>query len=165
MEVPKRERFCLNCKTAFKADMSYISSVNSESYDCWQRQDFCKACWEEGALQKPLSVASWRSEVPKRQEELDLELEKNEQALGLLLNFYDGKNPGITAEEAFFLALYLVRKKILIVKNTIKTKALSRSSFLVKKTGQELLLSPIAWKSIDPLAMQKRLEAILTKSP
>lgn len=100
-EIPRRCGNCRTCSTPFSSGDSYCSILKDTD-----RHDFCIACW--GRFQDIPSGCHWKSTVPLKKETPSIPPTKFSVAVDLLR-----AGDAIEPAEAFLLALYLVRKRIL----------------------------------------------------
>lgn len=107
ISIPKRAGFCGSCRAAFQSEQE-IQSQLLEQDNGWFRQDSCTECY------KPLnSAVVWKHTIGSREIIEPESRDHIDKALELLQRLIDGETQE-EFEEAFLLALYLVRKKILV---------------------------------------------------
>jgi hypothetical protein len=95
-------------------------SILLETPQGWQRQDLCEKCWLElqtEHLSSPIRN-TWKTQIPRKLPIAELPKHKEERALALL-KLAIQQDSLEDREEAFFLALYLMRKKILCFRQEI----------------------------------------------
>lgn len=105
--IPKRNLVCVNCKNSFSSGQE-IQSQLVESSQGWLRQDACTPCFSplESAVIWKHTIGTEEKVLPENQDHIAHALELLQKLIGSELI--------AEHEEAFLLALYLVRKKVLI---------------------------------------------------
>ena len=118
LEIPRRSRTCTKGAEPLLPGMEYYSILFIEG-ETFKRQDFCPTCWEQIKAEKINQADShWKSKVPAKQEALK-DLSRDERAMELLREALQTNAPEQRAE-AFVLALYLARKKQLILRHELE---------------------------------------------
>lgn len=109
IDIPRRGRICSQGGESFEPGIEYYSLLIEQENEKWQRLDFCVACWPE-AYQKWADKlhTHWKSRVPQGQQKKD-NTSRNEKALELLRIALQNEDHA----EAFVLALFLVRSRVL----------------------------------------------------
>lgn len=148
--IPKRNSGCQVCKTQFQSQAEIVSQLIAGEE--WQRLDFCEKCYT------PQNCIVWKSRIPAKEVEERDDRAMLEKAWELLLEL-SASTKIEEQEEAFMLALYLNRKKVLAQRKE-KIEHENRFWCLYEHLeSSEMLLVP----KVDPLklpipAVQKRLQ-------
>ncbi|PJD97527.1 MAG: hypothetical protein CK425_02550 [Parachlamydia sp.] len=156
IEVPKRHQACMLGVEPFVPGMNYCSILikNEETSD-FERLDYCLKCWEKEGKIPDGNVSYWKSKVPQEKmkenaftgthEEKALELFKQ----AMLENSDD---------DAFILALWLVRKKKLILRHCFHDQS-GQEIYLYEDPATEETFSvrKIALSNEKVLELQARL--------
>lgn len=117
IEIPRRSAFCAKGQEQFAAGSEYYSALMEGANGEWQRQDFCLSCWEGPVCQDYIRNAKsfWKSKVPLKQETEALSRNREERALQLLKQaLKEGHH-----EEAFVLALFLARSRMIVLREQL----------------------------------------------
>lgn len=144
VEIPKRALCCHKGGETLEAGQDYFSLlVDGDSTGSYQRQDYCRPCWE--ALSKTVKdsqiASSWRSVVPLTKCLSDLPKKRDDRALYLLkeaLNSPSKEN----IPEAFVLALYLARRRLITLRNEMKSPTHGALSIYEVADTEEMLCVP-----------------------
>ena len=104
VHIPSRRKKCIQCDEPFDSGVSYHSIlVEGETIE---RSDYCIPCWKDAMNTSVKLCSSWQGSVPeKREVESDVQ------------ECLDDLREAVQSDEeekqmkAFFLALYLSRKK------------------------------------------------------
>lgn len=123
IEIPIRNKVCSKGQEPLQPNMEYYS-ILVEGENGFARQDYCLACWEkekQGGSTKMIS--HWKAHVPNKTKNGDEDeaskLDKQERALHFLKKSLQ-ENSVEAEREAFVLALYLARQRILYLRQEIK---------------------------------------------
>lgn len=145
LQIPKRSTSCCHGQELFSEGMEYYSFIQREKENTYLRHDYCKNCWNE--MQSP-EKTFWKGKI---QHKVKDELKSSEEMAMLYLE-------GILAspdkkQEAFILALYLVRKKILAFR-----KSIDGFDLYEKLETEEILAIPkVAISELNLADLQKSL--------
>ena len=154
IEIPKRGSHCSSCNSLLEPETEYGSVITSA--DGMVRKDYCSSCCEqtEGGL------AHWRGVVPKRMKEEPLPKDREERALVLLKRMLGDEEA--SHAEAFVLALYLHRKKMLHLRQEM-TRDEGQVYFLyeVVDTEEMLAVPKVKISSSEVDQLQKKVAVIL----
>lgn len=113
VQIPRRSRKCKSGEEPFQPGTSYYSRLLRINQETFERADFCEACWKK---ESPLQEAiSWRGEVPKKSPKEKAE-EKLEGWLELFRRLIEEKSE----KEAYLMALFLKRKKVLLERGALE---------------------------------------------
>ena len=123
IEIPKRAPCCIKGGEPLLHGSEYYSVlVLGESEGIFRRQDYCLSCWEQSA---DLNVSqqmnsSWKSTVPLKKEASELPKRRDDKALYLLKEILANQESKSTIAEAFVLALYLARRRLIFLRQEMK---------------------------------------------
>lgn len=118
--IPKRHLNCSRGAHPFSPGDKCYTFVSAEP-NRWSRQDLCEACWFDLKSQGlPAGIKShWQTKVQNKESLKPLSKQKEERALDILKEIINKGSPE-EEREAFVLALYLARKKLLIFRQEIE---------------------------------------------
>ncbi len=109
IDIPRRAPLCALGNEPLQEGAVYYSVLEADL----QRRDYCSLCWEKVDHQNPF----WKSKVlPKAASQKRQLVDFSRYAFILLKEALSSGN----ADEAFVLALYLARKRQLILRNEIE---------------------------------------------
>jgi hypothetical protein len=132
-DIPKRARICKQCEQAFAPGVGYHSVLgDGEEEGDTVRSDFCDSCWEAVHDGIPHHT-KWRGVMPKKKEKLP-PLNRDDQAFALLREALESDDSS-SRDEAFVLALYLQRRKVLALRDTVTNEDGAYSLYEVHDTG------------------------------
>lgn len=118
LEIPRRASICAKCHNELTCGMDYYSALIEDEMQGLNRQDFCSSCWETKEAFEPKS--SWKSKVvSKKEDNRNLNLTRDEKILELLKSALQNDSKDSEAE-AFILALYLARRRLLILRQELR---------------------------------------------
>ena len=118
LEIPKRSSTCYRGKENLVPGEEYFSAlIEDDTKPGYLRRDYCKKCWEEALKEDTkLFKSSWKAKVPANYKPPKIKENYFEKAFRVLRETMDTpENQG----EAFLLALFLARKKKLILRQEI----------------------------------------------
>lgn len=107
LEIPRRSRKCLKGEEELAPGMEYCSALTEAEEGNYLRHDYCINCWQ-GLSNDEKGHTHWRSKIPQKVEET-LPKDRDDRAMVLLKQLRT-----TSPQEAFVLALFLVRRKRLI---------------------------------------------------
>ncbi|MBS4169145.1 hypothetical protein [Parachlamydia sp. AcF125] len=146
IEVPKRQAACALGHEPFTPGMEYCSVLlETSEITEFQRKDYCLNCWEKEGKITDDNAAYWKSKVPNSSIKGGMPLiTYEEKAMELFRNA--AKTVG-EEDEAFILALWLVRKRKIVLRHCFHEKngqevhlyedPLSEETFSVRKVHLE----------------------------
>ncbi|CCB85849.1 putative uncharacterized protein [Parachlamydia acanthamoebae UV-7] len=146
IEVPKRHAVCLLGQEPFTPGMEYCSVlVETAEMGEFQRKDYCLSCWEREGKISDDNAAYWKAKVPKHPLKGATPLiTYEEKAMEL---FKAAAKTSGEEEEAFILALWLIRKRKLVLRHCFHEKngqevnlyedPLSEETFPIRKVHLE----------------------------
>ena len=142
--IPKRAASCAQCHNDFKP----AEEIQSQLLDIegeWIRQDTCVACFSplESAVIWKHTIGSEEKIEPENRDHIVTSLE--------LLQRLIESNVAEEHEEAFLLALYLVRKKVLVHR-------VKMGLYENLETGEMYLVPKIDFANFSAYAAQMRLQ-------
>lgn len=156
IEIPKRGKVCLGCQKPFEKGDSFRSALIEN--EGWKRADYCVSCWEQ--LPQIEKVAFWHGVVPEQSDKVSLPKDKGERALLLL------KEKSATPDherEAFLLALYLLRKKLILLRKEVKNKEGEMLYlFEVAETEEPIAIKKVLVQPHEQPIFQQRLDALFS---
>lgn len=145
LQIPKRSSCCSQGREPFHEGMEYYSFIQHEKENVYLRQDYCQECWQKMQISEK---TFWKGKIQAKESvELKSSEEKALQYLEEILNDETKK------QEVFILALFLVRKKMLVFRKSIEGFDLYE-----KIATEEMLAIPkIAISQLDVASLQKNL--------
>lgn len=149
--IPKRSSRCVLCNYVFQQNDELISILQEEEEIL--RKDICKACSEPGTF-----LTKWKSRIKEKPviEENVEDIQDSWQLLQKLHNSQDLQEQ----EEAFLLALFLGRKKVLHEsKEKVKKDGQIWVLFEHEESGEAILVKQPDLKSLSVVDAQKRLKS------
>lgn len=157
IEIPRRSFACTKGLEPFKVGADYFSVLVDET-EGLKRYDFCETCWENGVKEEFLSTAksSWKSKVPEKKTERDLFQNRDEKILHLLKT----SCPSGSFEEEmerFVLAIYLARKKILLLRQELAEENGVIDLYEVAETEEMIAVKKMPWNQIQVNKIQIEL--------
>lgn len=156
IEIPRRGRLCSLTSEQFQPGSEYFSLLIEEDNEKWQRMDFCLACWPEAKKKFSEQIHTyWKAQVPIEQDKTELHRNRNEKALELLKSALQGETDEEKAE-AFVLALFLVRSRILALRQQIMRDGCKVGLYEVL-ASEEMLpvrLLPLSQLQVEKLQVQ-----------
>lgn len=146
IEIPKRAACCMKGGEPLLQGSNYYSALvkGIDGDESYQRRDFCSVCWEKIAnSQDPQRiVSSWKSTVPLKKELSELPKRRDERAFYLLREALADQENSKAMEEAFVLALYLARRRLIFLRQEIKREGRSSVSIYEVAETEEMLCVP-----------------------
>lgn len=166
IDIPKRAAACAHHGEVLTPGMEYFSALlPGEIEGVFVRSDFCQNCWDQQSKKKPFNYATstWKSIVPAKKQESDLPKQRDERAFYLLKEALASTEAN-APEEAFILALYLARRRLIVLRQELKRKNMPPASLYEVADTEEMLcvpkidLSHLQVETIQ-LAIAKKLNA------
>lgn len=117
LEIPSRQNVCTRCQTPFSAK-DICHSLLMESQQIWTRQDLCQPCHDQFDSAKAAIRCTWKTIIPPKGTLSELPKQRDDRAMALLRLAIQNDTPE-DRDEAFILALYLMRKRILCFRQEI----------------------------------------------
>lgn len=121
VEIPKRSLCCVKGGEPFLPGSQYYSTIMlEEKGERYQREDYCMECWKKGHPSSDSQmISSWKSIVPIKKELSELPKRRDERALYLLKEILVNPNDSSTNSEAFILALFLARRRLIVLRQEV----------------------------------------------
>jgi hypothetical protein len=115
-QIDRRKKICEACSAQFVEGQSYISALDESRSGQFRRRDVCEACWEKGEKDKFFSF--WRARLPKKGE-------KSKENVPAIIQIFkklnaDPQGSGNAAKLQYLLALVLMRKRVLRMKDQVR---------------------------------------------
>lgn len=145
IEIPKRAACCAKGGEPLLQGADYYSAlVKDEAADAYQRQDYCVACWEKAGEHgvSPAVCSSWKSTIPLKKGASELPKRRDERALYLLKQALADQDSPYAVEEAFVLALFLARRRLIFLRQEIKREGKFPMSIYEVAETEEMLCVP-----------------------
>ncbi len=143
IKIPKRGKICSAGGESFAAGMEVFSVLTQEG----ERKDYCPNC---RGFAPCLGTIHWKSKVSEKKEESPTLLEEDEARLERLKAAIEG---GGEDQVAFVLALYLARKKALILRQKIVEQGIPYLLYEVRKTQEMLFVKKLDLSQIHPASI------------
>jgi len=142
--IPRRSAYCMRCKAPFSLKQEIQSQILEEEGE-WSRQDACLACFSpiSGAVVWKHTIGSEEKIAPENRDYL--------QGVVELLQKLIESELKEDHEEAFLLALYLVRKKVLVHR-------VKMGLYENLETGEMYMVPKIDFSHFSAHAVQLRLQ-------
>ncbi len=163
LTIPRRGNQCSKGQeTLGPGDEYYSALYDDEVNGGFQRQDFCQSCWEiETALGVSTAARSyWKSRVVVKKEESDACQNRDERAMFLLKEALTRNTPEDIAE-AFVLALYLARRRLLYLRRQMIQGETLINLYETAATEEMLAVRKVAVSELQIAAVQKSLASKL----
>lgn len=163
IDIPRRAKQCCRGEEPFTQGMTYTSRITLLKDREYQREDFCPFCWEKEVKRTSMfPMTTWKGEVPKKtniEKINELKADRLERALEVLrANLENAVEEDL--KEAYFIALYLQRKKWLVSRGEMKRKAGPTLLYEVVST-EELIEIPKVNIKAEDIHLQERIAAKL----
>lgn len=160
VEIPKRGGVCQKGGEAFSPGMEYCSALYHDMENGVLRRDYCLECWKSHAELEAQSITTWRSiVVAALPEKDDYSKLKRDSRIQTLLKASSDKEEDLA--ERFILALYLQRRKKLILRSEISNE-LNQPILLYEDPETEEMI-PIQKVSLARLEIDKLQQKIAGK--
>lgn len=157
IEIPRRNRQCSLGGETFIPGMEYYSIISPSTSEEMQRQDFCLACWQLNTADSK-TLGQWKATVPSAQVEEEDLIAKNrdEQALDLLKKLHISDAAEDLAD-AFVLALYLARRRLVYLRQQLRQKQDEVMLYEIAATEEILPIKRIPLSQLQVTLTQQRL--------
>lgn len=160
--IPRRSAICAKGQEVLEPGAEYYS-VLIDNGTALQRQDFCLACWKTVRLEEGIVQAKthWKSRVVAKKEVVDHAPDRDAKAMVLLIEQLAQQTADEQAE-AFILALYLARRRLLYLRQQlIDEKGVMMQLYEVAATEEMLAVPKLILSPKQIAAVQVRLAAKL----
>lgn len=157
--IPRRSPRCVQNQEVLVPGADYYSVISEDDNGAFVRKDFCVACWEASAKQECLKEAKgyWKSKVPAKQIEPQRSQNREILALDLLRQALTRNTPEDQAE-AFILALYLVRKRMIYMRQQLQQADGQVVTFYEVADNEEMLaVRKFPLSQLEIVTLQQRL--------
>jgi len=159
IDIPKRASCCFKGGEPLTHGSEYCSALIKNEDESYQRQDYCLTCWKE--IQNHLASHSWKSAVPLKKEASELPKHRDDRAFYLLKEALSSPHHDQNIAEAFILALYLARRRLIYLRQEIHQEGkLPVNVYEVAETEEMLCVPKI---SISALEVEKIQVALAKK--
>lgn len=159
IEIPRRGPYCSQGKELFLPGMDYYSILLEEGEI--RRQDFCSACWESSARDQflPKVHTSWKSKVAAGKKEEPLDAQSRDDKILFILNETLKKETLSPDEEVecFVLALYLARRRRLLLRKELQKEGGKFNLYEVADTEEMLYVRRVELSQIATEKVQAEL--------
>ncbi|MBA3958739.1 MAG: hypothetical protein H0X51_10160 [Parachlamydiaceae bacterium] len=159
IEIPKRGKSCAVAGEEFVAGHDYYSVLIAEE-EGFQRKDFCLVCWNNLEKEKVIENVDshWKSTVSaqKANNEPVAIKSRDERALELLKIAL--QNEALEDQvEAFVLALYLARRKLLHLRQEIQRDGQKVNLYEIVATEEMIAVKRVLVSQLQITAVQTRI--------
>lgn len=154
LKIPRRSPICSIGGEPFKAGMEFISHLYEGDKGILFRKDFCMHC---KSTENGVPVGLWKGKVPHPKER-KLPLERNARALELLHRALE-ESTNEAAEEAFVLALFLARGRLIVARQELEGRIL----YEVLATEEMLAVPRLALSNLEIAKIQNRLADLFSE--
>lgn len=156
LEIPRRSNICAKGNETFTSKQKYYSLIFEDSDEKLCRNDYCESCWELIRHQTDLKIKTfWKSQIPEKKPQSMRAINRDELALELFKEAL-GKNSDDDAAEAFVLALYLARRKLIAFRQQISREdGISVHLYEINDTEEMVCVRPVALSQLQTDVLQK----------
>lgn len=158
IEIPRRNTQCFHAKETFTASMAFFSLLIEDPEQGTIRRDYCQNCWnlsEHNALRTG-DHTFWKGKVPQKVDAARLPTDQNERVFYLLREALLSDDL-IKHEEAFVLALFLARRRLIALRQERKQEGETFLIYEVLDTEEMLAVKKIELHQLQVEAIQKTL--------
>lgn len=163
IEIPRRSKKCAKGEEEFAPGDHYFSILIDNQENGFCRSDFCIDCWEIAKLERVDQIDSyWKSRVSSISSMRNMEIQRtrDEKAFDLLRQAL--QNETLEGEEdAFLLALYLARRRLLALRKEKKKDNVHLCIYEAIETEEMLCVKKMHISSERIVKAQERLAAQL----
>jgi len=157
IEIPRRSRHCRLKQEPFTPGMRYHSVLAEAEEGDLQRQDYCSQCWEAVAQgPEKHGQSHWIGRVPHDKEEKEENLDRDERALVLLKEALQSDSDA-AHDEAFVLALYLERRRLLARRKETIQQGYKFLLYEVLATEEMLAVKLIDLSKLSVAGLQRKI--------
>lgn len=157
LEIPKRARVCFRGQESFAPGTEYYSLLIGQD-DRYGRQDYCLACWSIFTSENESEAMRryWKGVVPVKSIQDKGNLSRDARAMELLKETVQGDSME-GHFEAFVLALYLQRRKLLALRDEIEHDGSWMNVYEDLASEEIICVKKIALQHIDAKRIQESL--------
>lgn len=153
IQIPKRSEKCVECNKVFSAEEQFCSTLREENA-AWLRRDWCLSC-----IPKISEARETRWMSRQSIKEKPIAIDEKDRGWSLLLELLKEEPLEQVEQEIVILALYLIRKKILIErKGSVEKEGRFWSLCEHIENGEMLLIPKIDLFQLDIPLLQKRIK-------
>jgi len=159
LEIPRRANVCITGgEPLVSGSECYSILLEGAEEGTYERRDYCAACGAQQTKLHALSsvVSQWKSIIPVQKVVSDLPKQREVQALELLKETLQLNEDGAQSE-AFVLALYLTRRRKIILRQEIKRESKKFLLYEIAESGDMLCVPKIALSELQVEAVQEKL--------
>ena len=160
MDIPKRAAICAHGQEAFSPGMEIHSTLQGDQGDGkWIRKDYCQQCWSLLASQTTLEPvrSTWRSKIAAKKAPPTLPKQRDARAMHLLQEALM-RHEAEDEAEAFVLALYLARKRLIYFRQDILLEdGCNASIYEIAHTGEMFCVKKFPLSSLHVEQIQCNL--------
>lgn len=149
IEIPRRSPACALGQEPLKEGMTYFSVLEGE--EPLVRRDYCEACWSQA--KSGSHKIYWKAKVPPKKREAPQAADLSGYAFILLKEALQSQ----CEEEAFVLALYLARKKKLLLRDEFKNESGKISLYEVAETEEMIPVKKLELSTFKTEEIQESL--------
>lgn len=160
--IPKRAQHCVLGQEPFEQGAEYHSILieDPEQQNGFQRKDYCVQCWEQTSIDLGEVHSCWTSSVKEKKEKEEFSRDRDTRAMELLRVALQEESETARAE-AFVLALYLTRRRLLIWRQQRQQDAHPFLLYEVAETEEILSIPRVELSSLQVEEIQKQLASKL----
>lgn len=155
--IPRRHAHCAWSQEIIPPG-NEVYSLLIEEEEQFVREDYSSEGWEQAGRERCAQVQGihWKGRVPEKKEKPQLPQDRDERALHLLKERVTQVDP-FAQEEAFFLALYLLRRRRLALRQEIVQGGVPLSLYEVMDTEEMVTVPRLVLSEIETAQVQARL--------
>ncbi len=150
-EIPRHCNHCIECQALLSPGSIYYSALLKT-----ERFDYCNVCWHDDTkeIQSKSYTCYWKGVLPVRRGSISMPQTKGLRALEYLKTLLQNPIPD-NCNQALLLALYLVRKRILVFRKDFTDPLGDQYSlFEVNETEEMLPVRKVSLLNLDLAALQ-----------
>lgn len=161
IEIPKRNSVCARGQETLLPGMEFYSILKESSEGGYIREDYCLACWKHISSEIDLNMirSLWKSKVPTKKEVSELPKQRDARAMYLLKDALTRQSVQ-DYQEAFLLAMYLARKRLIYFRqDLILEDGYPASLYEVAETEEMLCVRKVNLSTLEIETLQPILAA------
>lgn len=162
LTIPRRSNRCFKGEEVLSPGEEYYSLLQDDEVNGgFLRRDFCLSCWNIVAKEVLLTArSSWKSKVSVKKEEVNTWQNRDEGSLFLLKEALKSEALDDIAD-AFVLALYLARRRLLYLRQQLYQEGSLINLYEVAATEEMLAVRKVALSQLNISSIQQRLASKL----